>query len=297
MIYSNWMSYIKDEVKITKLVIPGSHNAGSYGMNSMACCQDDNLYIQILYGIRQFCLRLDTDKKGRIVLDHGITKGDLFENALGDIRRALDENPSEFLLLDIREYYPQNFGPVTLKYSADPKAVDALIEKYLEPEKYAYCDFEMISDVTVGDIRKAGKRYILINDSEAYKYSRNCDQIFPWDKKLNGMKAENYAKVALQYFDKEQTDGLYWFQTQQTPNPGTEVGLSTPRKLDLDMRRYFPRLMREIEQNDFYLESANIIAGDFMTLDFMKSRTILRLNLAKGNVKPEKEEEYRQKLN
>lgn len=297
MIYSNWMSYIKDEVKITKLVIPGSHNAGSYGMNAMACCQDDNLYIQILYGIRQFCLRLDTDKKGRIVLDHGITKGDLFENALGDIRRALDENPSEILLLDIREYYPQNFGPITLKYSADPKAVDALIEKYLEPEKYAYCDFEKISDVTVGDIRKDGKRYILINDSEAYKYSRNCDQIFPWDKKLNGMKAENYAKVALQYFDKEQTDGLYWFQTQQTPNPGTEVGLSTPRKLDLDMRRYFPRLMREIEQNDFYLESANIIAGDFMTLDFMKSRTILRLNLAKGNVKPEKEEEYRQKLN
>ena len=266
-------------------------------MNAMACCQDDNLYIQILYGIRQFCLRLDTDKKGRIVLDHGITKGDLFENALGDIRRALDENPSEILLLDIREYYPQNFGPVTLKYSADPKKVDALIEKYLEPEKYAYCDFEKISDVTVGDIRKAGKRYILINDSEAYKYSRNCDQIFPWDKKLNGMKAENYAKVALQYFDKEQTDGLYWFQTQQTPNPGTEVGLSTPRKLDLDMRRYFPGLMREIEKNDFYLESANIIAGDFMTLDFMKSRTILRLNLAKGNVKPEKEEEYRQKLN
>ena len=297
MIYSNWMSYIKDEVKITKLVIPGSHNAGSYGMNAMACCQDDNLYIQILYGIRQFCLRLDTDKKGRIVLDHGITKGDLFENALGDIRRALDENPSEILLLDIREYYPQNFGPVTLKYSADPKKVDALIEKYLEPEKYAYCDFEKISDVTVGDIRKAGKRYILINDSEAYKYSRNCDQIFPWDKKRNGMKAENYAKVALQYFDKEQTDGLYWFQTQQTPNPGTEVGLSTPRKLDLDMRRYFPGLMREIEKNDFYLESANIIAGDFMTLDFMKSRTILRLNLAKGNVKPEKEEEYRQKLN
>lgn len=296
MIYSNWMSYIKDDVKITKLVLPGSHNAGSYGMNSMACCQDDNLYIQILYGIRQFCLRLDTDKKGRIVLAHGISKGDLFENALKDIKRALDENPTEILLLDIREYYPQKFGPVTLKYSADPDKVDGLIEKYLEPEKYAYCDFEKISEVTLGDIRKAGKRYILINDNETYRYSRNCDQIFPWDKTLNGMKAENYAKVALSYFDKEQTDGLYWFQTQLTPNPGTEVGLTTPRKLDFDMRKYFPGLMYGIEHNEFYLESANIIAGDFMTLDFMKSRTILRLNLAKGNVKPELEREYKEKL-
>lgn len=296
MIYSNWMSYIKDDVTITKLIIPGAHNAGSYGMNAMACCQDDNLYVQILYGIRQFCLRLDTDKKGRIVLAHGITKGDSFEHALEDIRRALDENPSEILLLDIREYYPQKFGPVTLKYKADPAAVDALLQKYLEPEKYAYCDFENISEVTLGDIRKAGKRYILINDSESYKFSRNCNQIFPWDKTLNGMKAENYAKVALEYFDKEQTDGLYWFQTQQTPNPGTQVGLTTPRKLDLNMRRFFPDLMQRIAENAFYLESANIIAGDFMTLDFMKSKTILRLNAAKGNVRPELEHEYLEKL-
>ena len=292
MIYSNWMSYIKDDVKITKLVIPGSHNAGSYGMNAMACCQDDNLYLQILYGIRQFCLRLDTDKKGRIHLAHGITKGDLFENALKDIRRALDENPSEIFFLDIREYYPQNFGPVTLRYSADPKQVDALLEKYLEPEKYAYHDFDKISEVTLGDIRKAGKRYILINENEDYKYSRSCDQIFPWDKTRNGMKAKNYAAVALKFFDEEKTDGLYWFQTQQTPNPGTEVGLTTPRKLDLDMRKYFPDLMNRIEENAFYLESANIIAGDFMTLDFMKSKTILRLNLAKDNVIADKEKEY-----
>ena len=106
------------------------------------------------------------------------------------------------------------------------------------------------------------------------------------------MKAKNYAAVALKFFDEEQTDGLYWFQTQQTPNPGTEVGLTTPRKLDLDMRKYFPDLMNRIEENAFYLESANIIAGDFMTLDFMKSKTILRLNLAKDNVIADKEKEY-----
>lgn len=294
--YSKWMSYIKDDVKITKLVIPGAHNAGSYGMNGMACCQDDNLYVQFRYGMRQFCLRLDTDKKGRIVVSHGISKGDLFENALKDIKKAMGENDSEIFLLDVREYYPQKFGPITLRYHADPEKVNALLEKYLEPAKYAYCDFDHIKDVTLGDIRKSGKRYILINEDETYKYSKNCDQILPWDKIRNGMKAENYAKVALKFFDEEQTDGLYWFQTQQTPNPGTEIKLTKPRKLDEDMKKYFVPLMKQIAENPFYLESANIIAGDFMTDGYTKCESILELNIPKGNVKDECVEEYKAML-
>ena len=33
MIYKNWMSYIKDDVKLCDVVMPGSHNTGSYGMS------------------------------------------------------------------------------------------------------------------------------------------------------------------------------------------------------------------------------------------------------------------------
>lgn len=91
MIYTNWMSYIKDDVKLTSLVIPGAHNAGSYGMSKMAECQKDNLFVQFEHGIRQFCLRLNTDRKGNIVLAHGITKGDLFENALKDIKKSVGD--------------------------------------------------------------------------------------------------------------------------------------------------------------------------------------------------------------
>ena len=45
-----------------------------------------------------------------------------------------------------------------------------------------------------------------------------------------------------------------------------------------------------------YLERANIIAGDFMTRDYSKCRQILKLNLLKGNVKPELEKEYEKGL-
>lgn len=296
MSYTNWMSYIKDDVKLTSLVIPGAHNAGSYGMGKMARCQNDNLFVQFEHGIRQYCLRLNTDRKGNIVLAHGITKGDLFENALKDIKKALDMYPSEFILLDVREYYPQKFGPVTLTYKADKDKVDALLEKYIQPEKYAFCDFEHIKDVTVGDIRNSGKRYILINDNEDYKFSKNCEQILPWEKDVNGAKAERFANETTRFFDDYKTEGLYWFQTQQTPNLGTEIGVTNPKKLDDDLVKHFSKIIDSIASTPRYLEKANIIAGDFMTRDYSKSRQILNLNLLKGNVKSELEEEYKKGL-
>lgn len=284
MIYTEWMSYIKNEVPITQVVIPGAHNAGSYGMHKMAQCQKDRLHTQFAYGVRQFGLRLSTDRKGRIVLAHGISKGDLFENALRDLQAVLKDCPTEILLLDIREYQPQKFGPVTLTYQADKNKVDALLAQYLDPSKNAYCEFSHIKEVTLGDIRKAGKRFILVNDAETYKYSKNCAQILPWEKQVNGAKAKNFTAQTLRFFDDYQTDGLYWFQTQQTPNLGTEIGLTSPEKLDNDLRRYFLHLTDAIANTPRYLSRANIIAGDFMTEDYMKSEAILRLNLFKGNV-------------
>lgn len=296
MIYANWMSYVKDDVKLTNLVIPGAHNAGSYGMSKMAECQRDYLFVQFEYGIRQFCLRLNTDRRGNIVLAHGITKGDLFENALKDIKKALDLYPNEFILLDIREYYPQKFGPITLTYKADKNKVDDLLKKYIQPERYAFCDFEHIKDVTVGDIRKSGKRYILINDNEDYKFSKNCEQILPWEKDVNGARAEKFANETLRFFDDYKTDGLYWFQTQQTPNLGTEIGVTNPKKLDDDLVKHFDKIIDGIASTPRYLERANIIAGDFMTRDYSKSRAILKLNLLKGNIMPELENEYEKGL-
>lgn len=294
--FTNWMSFLRDDAPLTRICIPGAHNAGSYKMNKMACCQDDGLQTQFRYGIRQFCLRLSTDRKGNLVLAHGISKGDLFENALRDLQAVLEKYPTEFLLLDIREYYPQKFGPVTLTYKADPAAVDALLKTYIAPERYAYCDFRHIRDVTVGDLRQSGKRFLLINEQESYRYSKNCAQILPWEKQVNGAKAKDFTTETLRFFDDYQTDGLYWFQTQQTPNLGTPVGLTSPKKLDASLRPYFLPLLQRLADTPRYLERANIIAGDFMTEDYMKTAAILRLNALKGWVKPEKIAQYTEEL-
>ncbi len=296
MIYNRWMSYIKDDVSLTHLVMPGAHNAGSYKMNAMACCQDGDLYKQANYGVRHFCIRMNTNRRGELVMSHGVAKGVVVKGALEGLRRAMDENPTEFFILDIREYYPQSFGPVKLISKAEPQEVNRLLDEILEPNKYALDDFDHISNVTMGDIRRSGKRFLIVNYRRAYKYSHKCECIFPWDKTIYGSKPERFVKEAPRFFDSYTTNGLYWFQTQQTPNFGTDNGLKSPRKLDRMVRPYFGEIIDAIAKNPVYLERANIISGDFMTEDYMKCGRILTLNLLKQNVREESAEEFEKAL-
>lgn len=297
MIFDRWMEYIVPSAPMNKLIMPGAHNACTAGFPKMSCCQNGTLEEQMRYGIRHFCIRLDTDRKGNVVCCHGIAKGLPLKEALNGVREFMEEHPSEVMLLDIREYYDQKIlGPIVLRYYADPAKVDAILAETIEPEKYAYTDFNELKEVTLGDVLKAGKRFILINDGESYRYSKKCDINLPWEKKVNGSKAYEFTRETLRYFRDYPSEGLYIFQTQQTPNPGTKIGLTNPWKLDTELRKHFSYLIEGIRSDPFYLESANVIAGDFMTEDYMKCAMIISLNLDKGYVVPGKEEEFTEGL-
>lgn len=293
MIFDKWMSYITPEAPLNKLAMPGAHNACTAGMPKMSCCQNGTVREQLEYGVRHFCIRLDTDRKARIVCCHGISKGKPLAEALAGVKEFMDENPSEVLLLDIREYYDQKIlGPIVFTYSADPKKVDEILAATVCPEKYAYTDFEKIGDVKLGDVLAAGKRFILINEKEEYAFSKKCDINLPWEKKVNGAKAYKFTRETLRFFNDYPSDGLYIFQTQQTPNLGTEIGLTSPWKLDLALREHFPYLIEGIRSDPYYLSSCNVVAGDFMTESYMKSSMILSLNVDKGYVPADRISEY-----
>lgn len=291
MFYENWMSYIKDDAKITKIAIPASHNAATMGMPKPARCQNGSLYKQYNCGVREFGIRLKTDRSGRLFIAHGITKGMPAEQAFENLGMIVSES-DEFFIFDIRTYSTQKIGPLTLSYGSDSAAVSALIKKYLNPEKYALTDFDDIGSLTVGDIRKSGKKYLIINAAEEYDFSRGAPLLEPWDPKVFGYKPEKFAKECLNYLRELETDGFFWFQTQQTPNPGTENGLKWPDDLDELDRPFFPKIIADIAADPAMLEKVNIVAGDFMTRDYMKVNEILNLNLLKGVVKDELREEF-----
>lgn len=292
MFYKNWMSYLKDDAKITKIVMPGSHNAATTGMHKLARCQCGSLYEQYLCGVRYFDIRLKADKKGRLFVAHGIAKGMPARQAFENLKKILDES-DEFFVIGIKTYMNQKIGPVKLSYDGNTAETNRLITEYLSPEKYALTDFENIGNVTMGDIRKSGKKYIIVNAEKEYVYSCDCPLADPWDPVVYGYKPEKFVKEIQKYLREIETDGFFWFQTQQTPNLGTENGWSKwPDDLDKPVRALFPQLIADIAADPVMLERINIVAGDFMSQDYMKANEILRLNLLKSTVKDELREKF-----
>ena len=290
MFYENWLTYIVDDAKITKVAIPGAHNSGTKGMNVTACCQNGTPLDQYRYGVRKFGIRL-SQKKNKLYIAHGIMKGMTADEAFsyfGEIVRSYDD----FFILDVRAYQKQTVGPFTLSNHSDPELVDELIDKYLQPEKYALTDIPDLKALTVGDIGKSGKKYVIHHADEEYKFSRDIKLLEPWDPVVFGLKPERFAKECVNYLRELDSDGFFWFQSQQTPNIGTENGLKWPKALDEEDRIYFPQIIEEIASDPVLLDKVNIIAGDFMTRDHMKENYILWLNLLKNIVKPELREEY-----
>lgn len=292
MFYSNWMSYIKDEAKITKVAMPGSHNSATMGMIKLAKCQNGSLYDQAMHGVRMFDIRLKANKKGQLFIAHGIMTGMPAEHAFENLQRLLDTT-NEFFVISMQTYMNQAIGPFKLSYDGNTAETNRLIRTYLNPEKYALTDVEDINKVTMGDIRKWGKKYIILNEKKEYDFSTDVPMHGPWDPVVYGYKPEKFIKEIQKYLVDCKVDGFNWFQTQQTPNPGTENGWSKwPDDLDETTRTLFPQLIADVAADPVKLDRVNIIAGDFMSRDYLKANLILRLNLLKGNVKDELIEEY-----
>ncbi len=296
MFYKNWMSYIKDDAKVTRIAIPGSHNSATVGMNKFARCQAGTLYEQYEHGLRMFDIRLKANKKGELFVAHGIMKGITAEEAFRDLKKIFDET-NEFFIIGLRTYMNQKIGPVKLSYNGNTAETSRLIREYLNPEKYALTDVSDIGSLTLGDLRKSGKKYVIINENAEYDFSVNCPMPYPWESDVYGMKPEKFSKIILKYLDEIDTDGFFAFQTQQTPNPGTENGwMKWPDDLDEMIRPFFPKIIADIAADPVKLAKVNIIVGDFMTFDYMKSNEILSLNLHKDIVKEELKEEFRKAI-
>ena len=92
-----WMKDVKDETKVNEIVIPGSHDAGTYGMSWLGATQQLNL------GVRYFDLRVNKVNNDYLIF-HSILNGTKFDPILDSIVKFIEDNPSETLLLDFQHF-------------------------------------------------------------------------------------------------------------------------------------------------------------------------------------------------
>ncbi len=177
---TDWLDLVRDETKVCKLSIPGTHDTMTgmgfyqpllkYVFNQTAISQVSTLEEQMNNGLRFFDIRpvvsTDTVAKKKILrLTHGISELDVtFEWTIDQLQSYLKAHPTEFFICKLQ--FDNGFE--------DQKDLYSLLSDVLHMSKYQGLFFEnWRPDITVGEMR--GKilwlsRYDLRLLNEIYHY-------------------------------------------------------------------------------------------------------------------------------
>ncbi|MBE6266283.1 MAG: hypothetical protein E7102_07430 [Prevotella ruminicola] len=157
---TDWLSMVRDETKVCKLTIPGTHDTMTgmgfyqpvlkYIFNTTAISQVSTLEEQMNSGLRFFDIRpvvsTDTIAKKKILrLTHGISELDItFEWTIDQLQSYLKAHPSEFFIVKLQ--FDNGFE--------DQKDLYTLLSNVLHMSKYQglFVD-NWRPDITVGEMR------------------------------------------------------------------------------------------------------------------------------------------------
>ena len=166
---SSWMSMIEDDTLLTELVIPGSHDSGTKGMNLFAETQDKTYLEQLERGFRYFDTRV-MYTGGEFYMYHSV-KGEMkYSQVLEDVKAFLDENPTETVILDFQ--WTEGGNDKGIFDMLEEKLGDKLIN--VEGESA----LEFVKALTLGEAR--GKCLIFVGQNESnldrpYQIARDKD--------------------------------------------------------------------------------------------------------------------------
>lgn len=94
----SWMGGLSDSTPVSRMSIPGTHDACTFDLTGMSGCQNFNIEYQLNSGIRYFDVR--PDKNGRIY--HGISATNVYMNqVMDDCDKFLRDHPSEMIILQV----------------------------------------------------------------------------------------------------------------------------------------------------------------------------------------------------
>lgn len=102
---TRWMSFIDDSKKIIEMSIPGTHDSGA--LHSIADvagkCQDLTIEEQLRIGVRFLDVRLQLVRDELRVVHSFVDQASSFSEVMDDIAQFLHKNPSEMLIVSIKE--------------------------------------------------------------------------------------------------------------------------------------------------------------------------------------------------
>ncbi len=290
--YYGWMLYIADEVPVVDIVMPGSHDAGTYDMNYLGRTQAHPIAKQLNIGVRYFDLRVNKTEEGYF-LYHAMFDGENFVDVLEDIKTFITENPSETLILDFQHFKGGSEADVAAMLEASLASEGLAVKNETEQSDLAF-----ISTLPLGQAR--GKCVILFGGNEVlvsehdFLFNRNNDACTKEGQALNSCYISEYHKGHSAPFieeglpayyqnikdkiEREGHKGLFVLQGQLTDGFYIFGPYAKEKWHDDRMSDYVAGIKDDPER----LALTNIVMRDFLTLD--KCKAIIALNYHKGTV-------------
>ena len=173
---SSWMGdnlYLLQNTKLRDLIIPGSHNSGTYCINtkklgsSLTKNQNISIYTQLKSGIRYQDLRYGskTEITDDIWMNHGPHLGVKWSDGQEEVSKFIEENPQEILVIKM-QYEASDLTPEQKVWVYNSIALFLDSDKIIKfDDIYTWFD---VKTVTVGEIVSRKKNYIIYQDDRLF---------------------------------------------------------------------------------------------------------------------------------
>lgn len=201
-----WMRYIDDTTPLTRVNMPGTHDAGTCSVNndaspqvSLVKCQQDYLPIQLLEGVRYFDIRLGSGDDPDV--NHG---GWATLNKDGSTQRLSDVIGHFYSFLHDQKDYTSGETILMLASADNAKDVTDALAGYINSDTYGDLFLKGLSESSVPTMGKARGHVVLIlrfepegDNAETVK-SASYMRLTNWDKAVSdGLDSGNNGLVEI----------------------------------------------------------------------------------------------------
>lgn len=264
-----WMKNIDDDIRLSELAIPGTHNSGSFTVNvDSVTTQVLNFTQQLQYGIRAFDIQIMHTRDQIIVHDHLLTLC-MFEQFLDTVREFLRINPSECVLVLLREGCKAD--------DTNNRSLEDALKRYLQLYKRFYLN--TVDNIELGaargkfiilnklNIAGYGLDYSTFNVQDYGELKWRFDLYTKWERvaeQFENARRGNRDVFYVNYLSAFGPDAFPYFVASGHSSAGTSAPrLSTGYSAQEhpDKYRDFPRKCAS-DRCDILFEGVNILARD-----------------------------------
>ncbi len=279
---SCWMKNLKDESVISNIVIPGSHDSSTYSMSpdnssnliaKAAQTQDMTIYGQLKLGARSLDIR-GNDVFGKIVTHHGVVNGCELSEVLNDILKFSEENPTEVVILLFKNCNKKNLEKI-----AKLPEIKKIGQKSLTQSMCKSLN-KSLGEVSMGDIRKLGAKFILIGNNEEDIFHSNSNLNNKYNEPTRMADTNTMVEQELKQLDEFPTNVLRNISPVHTPS--TEdffKNKASPMKSEYKSSGIRNELLRK---SDIFQKKSNIVSLDALAINEKFIKEMINMNRARN---------------